>query len=443
GRRNGRTHPARAAARPFPAHGQPGRSASPRRGVQLRHGQPLVRPGRRPARHGRGHAGGAALLLPGGAGPDPDPPARRAHARVLRLPRPAQRRARPLQGRHPLPSGGRPRRGACAGLADDLEDGDRRHPVRGRQGRHQRPRRPARRVGAADRHALVHRQDREGPGPDARHTGARRQHQRPRDGVDDGRVRQAPRPHAGDRHRQADRPRRLLRARGGDRPRRRADVHRGRAGARAAAGGHARRDPGLRQRRLLGGAHHRRPGLSHRGRLRRAWRHPFRRGHRRARAARVRLRRRPRARLPRRRRRLGRRAHRHRMRGVHPRRAGRADQRGQRRVDALPDPHRGRQLADDPRGRRDPPRRRGDGRSRRPGQRGRRRRLLLRVGAEPAALPLGGGGGQRPAAHDHERRLSRGDRACRARRDLAARGGIRDRHRARGGGVARPRLHAV
>ena len=62
---------------------------------------------------------------------------------------------------------------------------------------------------AAADHALVHRQDREGARPDARHPRARRQHQRPDDGLDDGRVRQAPRPHAGDRDRQADLARRL------------------------------------------------------------------------------------------------------------------------------------------------------------------------------------------------------------------------------------------
>ena len=69
----------------------------------------------------------------------------------------------PVQGRHPLPPRGRPRRGARARLADDLEDGDRR-----------RSRSAARRAAstatgdaararrAAADHALVHRQDREG-----------------------------------------------------------------------------------------------------------------------------------------------------------------------------------------------------------------------------------------------------------------------------------------
>ena len=51
---------------------------------------------------------------------------------------------------------------------------------------------------AAEDRALVHGQDREGARPDPRHPGARRRHQRPDDGLVHGRVRQAPRPHAGD-----------------------------------------------------------------------------------------------------------------------------------------------------------------------------------------------------------------------------------------------------
>ena len=137
---------------------------------------------------------------------------------------------------------------------------------------------------AAAGHALVHRQDREGPRPAARHPGARRRHQRPDDGLDDGRVRQAPRPHAGDRHRQADLARGLLRPRGRDRPRDRPHVPRGRARARPAARRLPRRAPGLRQRRLVGGAHHR-PARLHGDRgLRRPRRRP-RRGRARPRGA--------------------------------------------------------------------------------------------------------------------------------------------------------------
>ena len=103
------------------------------------------------------------------------------------------------------------------------------HPVRRREGRGRLRRRRPRRGRAAADHALVHRQDRQGARPDARHPGARRRHQRADDGLDDGRVRQAARPHAGDRDRQADLARGLLRPRGGHRPRPGPHVPRGRA----------------------------------------------------------------------------------------------------------------------------------------------------------------------------------------------------------------------
>ena len=129
---------------------------------------------------------------------------------------------------------------------------------------------------AAAGHALVHRQDREGARAAARHPGAGRRHQRADDGLDDGRVRQAARPHAGDRDRQADLARGLLRPRGGDRPRARLHVPRGRAVARAPARRHARRRPGLRQRRLVGGADHGPARLHRHRRLRRPRRDPLR-----------------------------------------------------------------------------------------------------------------------------------------------------------------------
>ena len=217
------------AARQVAAGGRGGRSrgggqrrpqAGPaRRGVQPRHRPPLLRPGRRPPGARRRPARRLLDALPRGHRPDPGQALRRQGPRLLRLPDPAQRRPRPLQGRRPLPPRGRHRRGPRARLADDLEDRGRRGPVRRRQGRRQLPRRPARALRAPEDHALVHGQGREGPRPDPRHPGARRQHQRPGDGLDDGRVREAPRPHAGDLHRQADRARGLLRPRGGDRPR--------------------------------------------------------------------------------------------------------------------------------------------------------------------------------------------------------------------------------
>ena len=65
--------------------------------------------------------------------------------------------------------------------------------------------------GAEDR-PLVHGQGREGPRPHPGHPRPGREHQRSGDGLDDGRVRKAPRPHARDRHRQADRARGLATA---------------------------------------------------------------------------------------------------------------------------------------------------------------------------------------------------------------------------------------
>ena len=134
---------------------------------------------------------------------------------------------------------------------------------------------------AAEDRALVHGQDREGPRPHARHPRPRRQHQRPGDGLDDGRVRQAPRPHAGDRHRQADRARGLVRPRGGDRPRLRLHVPRGRPAARPEPGRHDLRRPGLRQRRLVGRPDHAAARRQDGRRLRRHRRDPQRRRHRR------------------------------------------------------------------------------------------------------------------------------------------------------------------
>ena len=152
--------------------------------------------------------------------------------------------------------------------------------------------------GAPGHHAIPHGQDRQGARPQPRHHGARRRHQRPGDGVADGRVRQAARPHAGDRDRQADRAGGLLRARVGDRPRAGLPIPRGRAQARPLAVHHDRRRPGLRERRLVGGPD---PpaarGQDHR-RLERGRRGPQRRRHRRREAARVHRRGRQDRRLP-------------------------------------------------------------------------------------------------------------------------------------------------
>ena len=177
-----------------------------------------------------------ALLLPRGAGADPGHARRREDARLLRLSRPAQRRPRPVQGRRPLPPGGRPRRGARAGDADDA--GRRRSSA----SRSAAPRAASTSTAEGLDQAELQQITRsfidkieKVLGPHARHPGARRRHQRADDGLDDGRVRQAARPHAGDRDRQADRARGLLRARGGHRPRPRLPVPRGGPGARAAS----------------------------------------------------------------------------------------------------------------------------------------------------------------------------------------------------------------
>ena len=139
-----------------------------------------------------------------GAGPD----GRRAARGLHGLPRPAQRRARPVQGRDPLPPGRGHRRGAGARGADDVEDGADGRSLRRREGR-----RPVRRgcdeperAPAAD--ASVHEHDQLRARRQPRHPGAGREHRRPDDGLDVRRVLGPLRLHAGDRHRQAGRARR-------------------------------------------------------------------------------------------------------------------------------------------------------------------------------------------------------------------------------------------
>ena len=192
----------------------------------------------------------------------------------------------------------------------------------------------------------------------------------------------------------------------------------------------ARRHPGLRQRRVVGGADHRRPRGEGRRRLGRLRRDPLRGRDRRPRAAPPRRRRRAAHGLRRRGRHRRRRAHRPRMRGPHPRRPRRHDPRRERAPDQGARGDRGREQPDDPDRRRDPQRRRRPRRAGRPRQRGRRRRLLLRVGPEPPALPLGRARGQRQARHDDAPRLPRGRDPRQARRRADARRGVRARDRA-------------
>ena len=244
---------------------------------------------------------------------------------------------------------------------------------------------------------LVHGQDREGARPHARHPGAGRRHQRPGDGLDDGRVRQAARPHAGHRDRQADRARGLAWARGRHRPRRRLPVPRRPPPSSASTPedtrfvvqGYGNVGSWARASCRAWGARWSAPPTQRR--------HPQRRGIDAEALA------------------------------EHVAR-GRDSATSRARSEIAPDEllalecdvfipaalggmihednadsiaascrGRGRQQPDHPEGRRDP-RRQGRLRGpRRDGQRRRRRRLLLRVGPEPPALPLGRGRGQRPA----------------------------------------------
>ncbi len=170
-------------------------------------------------------------------------------------------------------------------------------------------------------------------------------------------------------------------------------------------------DPGLRQRRLVGGTDHAAAGRQDGRRLRRQRRDPQRRRHRCQRAPGPHRRRRSDHRVRGRRVDRSRRPRRRPLRRLHPGGARRHDPRAQRRPDGVPDADRGRQQPDHPRRRPDPARQGRLHHPRRDGERRRRRRLLLRVGAEPPALPLGGARGQRPARHDHAPCLSRGVRS--------------------------------
>ena len=228
-------------------------------------------------------------------------------------------------------------------------------------------------------------------GPHARHPGARRRHERPGDGLADGRVRQAPRPYARVRDRQADRARGLIRARGRDRPRRRPCVParrlRDRTSTRptttlrrqgfgnvgvlgGAADAGARRDDGRRLRRAAARSPPRTAST------------PRSLPSTCARAAtRGGLRREPETIDP------------DELVAVEcdvfiPAALGGMIHKGNAERHALPHDRRGREQPDHPRGGRDPQRQGRHDRARRAGQRGRRGRVLLRVGAEPPALPL-------------------------------------------------------
>ena len=135
---------------------------------------------------------------PGALGRDAEAPEARAdrrradragqrHGRPLRgLSRAAQPDPRPRQGRRALPPRRDARRGDGAVGLDDGQERRRQPALRRRQGRH--PRRPEDAVaeGAGAHDAPLHQRDRHHHRPAAGHPGARRQHQRPDHGLDDG-----------------------------------------------------------------------------------------------------------------------------------------------------------------------------------------------------------------------------------------------------------------
>ena len=118
----------------------------------------------------------------------PGPHGQREVPDVQGLPRPAQQHPRPVQGRHALPPRGQPRRDEGARVVDDLQERAPRDPVRRRQGRRQGRPAPAQQGRARAHHAAVHRGARLQHRPRLRHPRARREHQQPDHGLDDGHV---------------------------------------------------------------------------------------------------------------------------------------------------------------------------------------------------------------------------------------------------------------
>ena len=125
----------------------------------------------------------------------PGPDGQRRDRSLHRLPRAVQHHARPGEGRHPLSPGRHARRGDGAGRLDDVEVRRRAHPVRRRQGRrHLRSDADvAARARGAD--APLRRRDHRRHRSREGRAGARRQHQRAGDGVGDGHLQHARRPH--------------------------------------------------------------------------------------------------------------------------------------------------------------------------------------------------------------------------------------------------------
>ena len=171
---------------------------------------------------------------------------------------------------------------------DDLEDRGRRRPVRRRQGRRQLPRRPARAAPSVQKIARSFMDKIEkilGPTRDIAAPDVNTNAQVMAWMMDEyGKL------HGHTPAIVTGKPIALegsYRPRGGDRPRLRLHVPRGRPAPRAEPGRHDLRRPGLRQRRLVGGADHAAARGQDGRRLRRHRGDPQRRGHRRERALRA------------------------------------------------------------------------------------------------------------------------------------------------------------
>ena len=107
-----------------------------------------------------------------------------SRARLHRLARHAQRRARAVEGRHPLPPGRHPRRGQGARDVDDVEVRADEPPVRRREGRCRLDPKPLSPGRARADDPPLHVRDRQRDRPRARHPGAGRRHDAAGDGLD-------------------------------------------------------------------------------------------------------------------------------------------------------------------------------------------------------------------------------------------------------------------
>jgi hypothetical protein len=286
----------------------------------------------------------------------------------------------------------------------------------------------------------VHPDDQLHPRGESRRARPGREHRRPDHGLDDGRLLQPVRLHAGHRHRQAGRAGGVIGPGRGHRPRRRVLPGRGRRRSGHRPRWSHRGGPGIRQRGLVDGQADRGAGVQGGCGLRRSGRDPQRRRDRRPSGlrshegdrlggghARDRSHRQPGA---------------ARARGGRPdpRRARQGDHGRQRRSGAGPRARGGGQPSGLPGRRRHPPGQGRGGDPGHPGERWRRDGLLFRMGPEHPAVPVGRGSGQRRAQEDHVPGLEERPRpGYRGRHPAPA---VRVRHRGGEGGPgsAAPRV---